>query len=324
MNVRVSVNAGDQDAIITSTDSVTIGYTNNTSCRFNGFLTQASNVGTANAWKFTRFFSKGGLYKVRFVYKKDTNCGKVNIGLDSSATSIVSALDTYVASATYNNVYESTLEITRGFHDVTFAVNGKNASSSNYQIQMETIQFDPIQEYQLYQDDKPIQTNQGSMVLLGKHKVTVAESTFTFPLADILNTKYSEIIVKINGSATASLALQATVNGLGANYIQKGLSSIGGTVTAINITTGSILKIASTSILTGATKFEAWFTIKRQDDGTWTMGQWGATGFSVGHETGSWNNDQTSTTGITQIVISTSTSTVKVGTEYEIYGVKTT
>src|SRR6185312_11226 len=315
MNVRVSVNAGDQDAIITSTDSVTIGYTNNTSCRFNGFLTQASNVGTANAWKFTRFFSKGGLYKVRFVYKKDTNCGKVNIGLDSSATSIVSALDTYVASATYNNVYESTLEISRGFHDITFAVNGKNASSSNYQIQMETIQFDPIQEYQLYQDDKPAQTNQGSMVLLGKHKAAVAESTFTFNLADITDTKYSEVVVVVRGSETAALSLLMKVNGLSATYFGKGISSDGTTVSAVNISGASSWTLL---VGTGANIISGHATIKHAN------GQiMGESIFGEGTGTERTLSLYQSGSGfpLSSITIATSTSTWVAGTEIEIYGV---
>jgi len=322
MNSRVAVYAGDQDAITVSGSPAP--FTNvDVNSRFNGYILQGS-PNNGDKWKYTRYFTKGGLYRIRSVLLRSNNTGKLDLGLDSSTNNIFSQYDLYNASAIYNAVKETILEISRGYHDINIFANGKNASSSQYYIPIEALEFDLIQEYPVYQDDKPAQINQGSMVLLAKHKAAIAEGTFTLNLADVVNTKYSEIKVVINGTATASLALQATINALGANYLQKGLSSIGGSVTAINITTGSILKLASTSILTGATKFESWFTIKRQDDGTWTMGQWGSTGFSVGNESGSWNNDQTSTTNLTQIVISTSTSTWKLGTEIEVYGVKTT
>jgi len=320
MQNRVAVYGADQDFIpIVGT----VGPFVDTGSRFNTITRNSSNA-NSDQYKTNRYFSKGGLYKIRWIYLKAVGGAKVDIGLDSSTNNIFSQIDTYSLGNSYNAVIETVKEIPRGYHDITWTTNGKNASANAYIAYTEAIEFDLIQEYPVYQDDRPAQINQGSMVLLAKHKAAIAEGTFTINLADVLNTKYSEIKVVINGTATASLALQATINALGANYLQKGLSSIGGAVTAINITTGSILKLASTSILTGATKFESWFTIKRQDDGTWTMGQWGSTGFSVGNESGSWNNDQTSTTTLTQIVISTSTSTWKLGTEIEVYGVKTT
>ncbi len=312
MQNRVDINPFDQDAIRTA-GGAAVGYTINTSERYNGYYLGTDSA-NSSSYKFTRFFGKGGLYKVRFIYSKNTDAAKADIGLDSTTTALFSQVDGYNASQTYNNVIEMTKEISRGYHDITFLANGKNASSSNYKIYNGGLQFDLVQEYPVYQDDKPAQINHGGLVLLSKHKAVVAESTFTFNLADITDTKYSEVLVVVRGGQTAALSLLMKVNGLSATYFGKGITSDGTTVSAVNISGASSWTML---VGTGANIISGHATLKHSN------GQiMGESIFGEGTGTERTLSIYQSGSGfpLSSIVISTSTSTWVVGTEIEIWG----
>lgn len=128
--------------------------------RFNGYMDNYNNGSQSNGdeAKWTRFFTKGGLYKVRFVHVKNASSAKIDIGLDSSTNNVFSQIDSYTGGTTFNFVNETTLEISRGYHDIHIKANGKNVSSAGYEIFCQVLQFDLIQEYPLYKDDQTPRT----------------------------------------------------------------------------------------------------------------------------------------------------------------------
>jgi len=273
--------------------------------------------------KYVRYFPKSGTYRVKYLFTKSSESGKADIGLDADgATNLFSQLDEYAAVTTYNQEVFTTIQISRGFHEIHLKANGKNVSSTAFFLKSTMIEFQLIDEHPILSEEGIAQINQGSMVLLAKHKAVVAESTKTFNLADILDSKFSEVKIIINGEMTASAALQLVLNNLGTNYLQKGHRSVGGTITAINITTGAVLTVASTSVLTGSTTFYSEVTIQKDEAGVWSGGKTSTHGFSVGLEETGWNHDVATKSKIETITLSTSASTWKAGTTIEIYGVK--
>ena len=323
MQNRVAIFWTDQDAQTVKGNNIAnnVDATN----RFNGYMAQSTSGATDDSYKWNRYFEKGGLYKFRLIYSLGTNLGKINIGLDSSATYFVNSLDCYNAIGSNNRVLEVLATIPKGYHDITIQLNGKNASSSNYFFIIPAIMFDLVQEYYegIYQDDRPLQVNQGSLVLLGRHIAAIAESTFTFNFADVKYTKYSEILIKVNGGATASLELQAVINSLNSGISQNGFTAIGASLTVVNLSSRSSIQLASTSVLTGATDFVGTILLKRNASGIWEVADCDFTGYAVGKEVTSASLGSPTLTTLNTLVIQTSTSTWKVGTEFEIYGVKT-
>jgi len=287
-----------------------------TSNRFNHLRNNATDL-LNDEIIYRRYFS-GGVYRVKYLYNKSLDGGQTDILVDT--TVIIDNLDQQGATSQNNEAF-AIANITRGFNDIHIK-NVLDGGTNDFQFPFTLLQFEKIGSLVQLGDAQDTDNENGNLVLLGRYVARKAESTITFNLADVLSDKYSEFIVKINGKATASLVLQATFNGLGTNYIQKGASSIAGSVTAINITTGSILRLASTSIITGATELEAEFTIKKDADGIWTGGKTHGNGFAVGEEDTSWSHDAATTSKINTIVVSTSTSTWVTGTTIEIYGVK--
>lgn len=146
MPTSVTVNYADVDQIVVAggTPSVTVS----TSARGNGYRTlAAATAADQDKTKHRRYFPKSGLYKVRFVYLKTSDAGKLDIGLDTSTNNIFSQIDAYAGSTTYNNAIEKFVEIARGGHDLIMLVNGKNASSSDYVNSWQFLEFDLVAEY---------------------------------------------------------------------------------------------------------------------------------------------------------------------------------
>lgn len=317
MNNRVSVLSADQDFVNVSGNALV--FTVDTSARLNVRMNQASPAnGDKN--KVTRYFTKGGLYRVRQIYRKETDAGLIDIGIDTSTNNIFSQLDMYAVSNSDNNVKETLIEISRGYHDIVYTVNGKNASSSNYYCLIQATLFDLIQEYPVYQDDRPAQINQGYMVLLGKHTAVVAESTFTFNFADVdLANKYSEIVIKIHGTATASLALQMKINGTSSGYYADGLKDLVGTLTGVNFSATTQHEIIGTNIITGANNFKARIILSIENAQANILSEGGVGG-----------NGMTKLQGLVgllvnllnSLTIQTSTSTWSILTTIEVYGVR--
>lgn len=254
MNNRVGVFSFDKDVnIIAGTWIQNV----DSGSRFNGYQWNNSAANGDEAF-FTRYFTKGGLYRVRFVYLKNNNQAKADIGLDSNgSTNLFSQLDMYNASLTYNNVIEMTKEITRGFHDIHFKANGKNASSSGYNLQG-FILFDLIQEYPVYQDDQPPTGLEGDEVVLYKTTLASTATSISIPLAavDIIN-KYSEIEIVLDTlpSASANLTLALTAGGLsGSVCYGNAVKVLGTTVTGVSFSATATWTLADTTVITGASQ----------------------------------------------------------------------
>ena len=91
----------------------------------------SASANDGDVYAYTCMLEKG-TYTLKYIYLKGTTCGKVDIYVDD--VKVVSALDLYAASTTYNQISTTTsIAVTySGRHDVHFVINGKNASSSDY------------------------------------------------------------------------------------------------------------------------------------------------------------------------------------------------
>jgi len=104
MQNRVQVLAFDQDYSVLAGSG--FGSIVDTSARFNGFFINNSPT-TGDNWQYPRYFSKGGLYKIRMVNLKTSDSGIMKVGLDSPQGTNIFSKDLYNASTTYNNVSET-------------------------------------------------------------------------------------------------------------------------------------------------------------------------------------------------------------------------
>lgn len=329
---KTQITAGDRDAQIVN--GVSTGFTTSvsTSFRQNTGIFQAT-AADLDQWKYERYFPKSGTYKIKYVYTKDSDKGKVDIGINRiganrNTTNITNQLDTYASSTTYNQEYTSTVQISRGLNEINFKVNGKNASSSSYRILTQFLLFELIAEHSVAGEEGIAQINQGSMVLLARHKAEIAESTKTFNLADIdLKNKYAYLLIKVRGQTTAALSLQMKVNNLaGSFYHSDGERNAGGTATQIDTNTATIHTILSAAILTGASSVFTTETIIEIDPvGNYLQGKSQGGQVTVGREIVDWGYNiagAITNSKITSVEILTSTSTWKAGTIIEIYGVR--
>lgn len=163
-----------------------------------------------------------------------------------------------------------------------------------------------------------------SLQLLDLHQASGTESTYTFTPGSALNSaKYSAIVIKISGSATASLALNMVLNGDSGNMAYFGQRMTGSAVANITASAQSVIQIASTSIISAATLFDGEIIINLDSTvgkilrGTSMMSAGG-----VGVELLGWYDSQGATNSITSINFATSTSTWATGTNITTYGVK--
>ncbi len=318
----VRINAFDQDhQIVAGTPTVATAVL---STRIiGGSWATASGTADLDQVKFERYFPRSGTYAVTLIVDKSTNHPLLDMGINligqtRNTTNLFSQLDLYNGSLQEDQKFVTAVKVARGTNEINIKANGKNASSSAYVIRFSMIEFNLIAEHEVFPESSTPKTEG---ILLARYKCEIAESSKVFSLADLVADKYAEVMVKISGKATASLQLQMTFNGLGANYIQKGHMDLT-SVTAINITTGSVLAIGSTTLITGADEFEADVTIKKDAGGVWTGGKCHCTDYSTGQAESGWSNDGATSTKLSQITISTSTSTWAVGTTIGIYGVK--
>lgn len=76
-------------------------------------------------------FLAAGIYKIQVLYYKTTNTGIVDIDIDGVE---VLSFDEYAASATYNQIHETTgiVIASSGLKTLDFRVDGKNVASSGY------------------------------------------------------------------------------------------------------------------------------------------------------------------------------------------------
>jgi hypothetical protein len=90
---------------------------------------------------FTVNFSvPAGTYRIDFNAVKGANMGILDVFVD--AVKVLDAYDLYTATPTVLNIASITgVSLTAGSHALKFAINGKNASSSSYVINMSAIQI---------------------------------------------------------------------------------------------------------------------------------------------------------------------------------------
>jgi len=204
---KVTIMGGDQDAITVSGNGT--GFQVNGAHRTNLKFYNNAAHSDGDELKFKRYFSKSGTYRAKWVYDKGTSLGFTDIGLDvDGASDIFSQVDQYAGSFNQNNESFSTVEISRGFHDIHFSVNGKNASSSNYIFSSELFEFTLINEHPVLGAEGVRKSSGVSWEEIGRKKIHQSEAS--------INVKIPEkkfLMVKVFGIKTANLLLYIRFNG---------------------------------------------------------------------------------------------------------------
>ncbi len=216
-----------------------------TSYRFNGRAVMLNANLTEHLYR--RYFS-GGVYRVKFIYPLQSNLGILDVGLDANgATDIFNQLDQYSNTTERNIEAFTTIQITRGFHDIHFKTNGKNASSSGYYNIVQLLQFQLIGRNGSTEDED---SENGNEVLLARYIARKAEGSAVFSLADVdMFNKYSQLKILFDGEITAGLKLQCKINGIGGtSNTSKGFKASGSTLTNIAPGAAAQLQFAGTSI----------------------------------------------------------------------------
>ncbi len=158
------------------------------------------------------------------------------------------------------------------------------------------------------------------MVLLDNHLATGTEADYTFTKDLDMKTKYREILIIINGSATAAFILEMLISAH-TNYdfadLLQDVGVLGGSV-GLDATQMTVLQAG---VIDGAVPFHAKITIQLNDavDKYEVQIQSGAD--HEGQEFINWR-DETSETTISALKFQTSTSTWIAGTEISIYGIQ--
>lgn len=101
-----------------------------------GYYNSLMNRTTGNAddldYNQGVLFLRGGVWRFDFIYGKDTSCAKIDVYV--GVTQIISALDSYAGSASQNNIQSLYARIQQGRNPIKIQANGKNGSSSDYQV----------------------------------------------------------------------------------------------------------------------------------------------------------------------------------------------
>jgi len=292
-----------------------------TSLRTQGLLNSTA-AALNDEIKHTRWFDKSGTYKIRLVFAAGAAGSIMDIAIDAPAgNNLFDGINTNVGGN--NQIIDTTKDISRGFHDISFLAEA-DGGVSDFNIRMTFLQFDLIDEHPVLGESRPAVENIGSMVLLGKHVAEVTESTFTFELADVdLINKYSKLVLEINILTTATLALQAVINGFGGTgNLSKGFHANGSTLTNIAPAAAAQLQLGSTTLISVLRrvfgKFELWNNESgagKLDGHSILSNNIQATEY-IGHQIA------TDVVKITSIEIKTSTSTWDPESKFTLYGVK--
>lgn len=104
---------------------------------------QSQSAATADDGDYIEWYVNlaAGTYTFTTIYILSTNTAIVAFTLDG--VSMGATLDTYAASPTFNNVAQRTgiTVSTSGVHTLRMTATGKNASSADYSMQMQTFNF---------------------------------------------------------------------------------------------------------------------------------------------------------------------------------------
>jgi hypothetical protein len=86
-----------------------------------------------------KVYLAAGTYVLLVLYRKSNDAGILDVKLDT--VDILSALDTYDAGTTFNNISETTgiTVSTAGIKTLQLVVDGKNGSSSNYKLHIQEV-----------------------------------------------------------------------------------------------------------------------------------------------------------------------------------------
>jgi hypothetical protein len=106
---------------------------------FNTFLRNSSTADGDNCTY--KAYLGAGTYTIQVNYRQKNVNGKMDLFID--ADKVISAQDHYAGAESYNNIYEETgvVVATAGLKDIKIALNGKNASSSDYVVYISAIVF---------------------------------------------------------------------------------------------------------------------------------------------------------------------------------------
>lgn len=108
--------------------------------QFTGFLYHQSPAVNGDKWT-NGFFLAAGSYTLHFLSARSSGSGRLDIKIDGSAWGTV---DFYNATTVYNqDLYGNLTAATDGWHTLEGTVNGKNASSSGYVINVTCITVVP-------------------------------------------------------------------------------------------------------------------------------------------------------------------------------------
>jgi hypothetical protein len=108
----------------------------NTGLPFNGRFSNVSASADGDNFSLN-FRCASGVYTLQFNAAKDGSWGILDIDIDDVE---VGSFDLYAGVADYNNVEEVTgISLGRGEHTLKFRIDGKNASSSDYNVFLQGI-----------------------------------------------------------------------------------------------------------------------------------------------------------------------------------------
>lgn len=296
----------------------------NTNQRFNHWNRQATPA-LNDQILYRRYFS-GGTYAIKYLYVKDSSGGITDIGLDSAGgNNVFDGVDQQNAINIYNNELNTVMDISRGFHDISF-FNEADGDSSDWRILSTHLQFTKIATVIDAVNDDNSDGVHGSLVPLATHIAKIAESTHTINfgglgITDQVN-NYDKIIVSMTGESTASAGIQALIGTAVANYGMDGNKSAGGTQTAIDLDAQTELQLMDAT--GGFRRFYIEIEIMKKENGnSHLMGSFHSYTVNVLDMSGSWTTTAFDFETIDSILIKTDASTWTTGTTINIYGVKT-
>lgn len=185
---------------------------------------------------------------------------------------------------------------------------------------LNTLQFDAVNEVFVW----VAASAASSMELIETHEAIAPEASFTFSFPAIDFDDVAYLVLEIDGSATAALAIEVRINALATLYNNQGRRLAAGVETFINTTAQTAWQVATSSLITGATSgFNILCKIisfKGSPDNQPAIFA-DATGPVHANET-MVGSQGASTTSITDVVVRTSASTWRIGTRMTLYKVK--
>lgn len=140
---KVKINSIDADFVTVSGTAPIL--TVDTSARYNGYRNNATDL-VNDQIKYTRYFPKSGVYKIKYLYLKSLDGAITNIGIDSAGgNNLFASINQQNGSTTYNNELYTTKAIARGYHDIS--IIGTEGGTNDFQSHFQLLEFELINEY---------------------------------------------------------------------------------------------------------------------------------------------------------------------------------